>query len=196
MNAQALKASLERAIRLSPASADLLSIDTITVEDEQTLTITTAAPQPTLSGLFITPALAITDADAADVAGEVNFIAAGALTGPYIPTEYVQLEYLNSVANDDYRGGMPPLAGIIHVAIPDTNSRELALQAGDVDVIVNASPAGSQAINNNQGTQTMSAGIGTSLVCGGSISSAARWPTLWCAGRWPTPLTGRASLAS
>ena len=164
MDAQAVKASLERAIRLSPASAELLSIDTIAVEDKQTLTITTMVPQPTLPGLFITPALAITDAAAADAAGEGNFIAAGALTGPYIPTEYVQLEYLNSVANDDYWGGAPPLAGIHHVAISDTNSRELALQAGDVDVIINVSPDGAQVINDNPGTRTVSSGIGTALV--------------------------------
>ncbi len=164
MDAQAVKASLERAIRLSPASAELLSIDTITVEDEQTLTITTVMPQPTLPGLFISPALAITDAAAVDAAGEGNFIAAGALTGPYIPTGYVQTEYLNSVANDDYWGGTPPLAGINHVAISDTNSRELALQAGDVDVIINVSPEGAQVINDNPGTRTTSAGIGTALV--------------------------------
>ena len=164
MDAQAVKASLERAIRLSPASADILSIDTITVEDEQTITITTTAPQPTLPGILITPALAITDAAAADAAGEGNFIAAGALTGPYIPTRYVQKEHLDSVANDDYWGGAPPLAGINHVAIPDTNSRELALQAGDIDVAINVSPEGAQAINAHPGTQTRTAGIGTSLV--------------------------------
>ena len=164
MDAQAVKASLERAIRLSPASADILSIDTITVEDEQTITITTTAPQPTLPGILITPALAITDAAAADAAGEGNFIAAGALTGPYIPTRYVQKEHLDSVANDDYWGGAPPLAGINHVAIPDTNSRELALQAGDIDVAINVSPEGAQAINAHPGTQTQTAGIGTSLV--------------------------------
>ncbi len=164
MDAQAVKASLERAIRLSPASADILSIDTITVEDEQTITVKTTAPQPTLPGLLITPALAITDAAAADAAGEGNFIAAGALTGPYIPTEYIQMEYLYSVANDDYWGGAPPLAGINHVAIPDTNSRELALQAGDIDVAVNVSPDGAQVINAHQGTRTQTAGIGTSLV--------------------------------
>ena len=164
MDAQAVKASLERAIRLSPASADILSIDTITVEDEQTITITTTAPQPTLPGILITPALAITDAAAADAAGEGNFIAAGALTGPYIPTRYVQKEHLDSVANDDYWGGAPPLAGINHVAIPDTNSRELALQAGDIDVAINVSPEGAQAINAHPGTQTQTAGVGTSLV--------------------------------
>ena len=134
MDAQAVKASLERAIRLSPAAASTLSVDTITVEDAQTITITTTVQQPTLPGLLILPALAITDAAAADTAGEDNFIAAGALTGPYIPTEYIQKERLTSVANDNYWGGTPPLAGIEHIAIPDTNSRELALQAGDIDV--------------------------------------------------------------
>ncbi len=164
MDARAVKASLERAIRLSPAAADTLSVDTITVEDGQTITITTTAPQPTLPGLLILPALAITDAVAADTAGEGNFIAARALTGPYVPTEYAPKEYLTSVANDDYWGGTPPLAGIEHVAIPDTNSRELALQAGDIDVAVNVSPDGARAINGHPGTRTETSGIGTSLV--------------------------------
>lgn len=164
MDAQAVKASLERAIRLSPAAADTLSVDTITVEDEQTITIKTTVEQPTLPGLLILPALAITDAAAADAAGEGNFIAAGALTGPYIPTEYAPKERLDSVANDDYWGGTPPLAGIKHIAIPDTNSRELALQAGDIDVAINVSPNGAQAINAHQGTHTETSGIGTSLV--------------------------------
>ncbi len=164
MDAQAVKASLERAIRLSSAAASTLSVDTITVEDAQTVTITTTVQQPTLPGLLILPALAITDAAAADTAGEGNFIAAGALTGPYIPTEYAPKEHLSSVANDDYWGGTPPLAGIEHIAIPDTNSRELALQAGDIDVAVNVSPDGAQAINAHQGTHTETSGIGTSLV--------------------------------
>ena len=164
MDAQAVKASLERAIRLSPAVADTLSIDTITVENGQTLTIQTTVPQPTLPGLLILPATAITDAAAVDAAGEGNFIAARALTGPYIPTAYVQKEHLYSVANDDYWGGTPPLAGIDHVAIPDTNARELALQAGDIDVAVNVSPTGAQAINAHPGTHTQTSGIGTSLV--------------------------------
>ena len=164
MDASAVKASLERAMRLSPAAADTLSIDTITVDDGQTITIKTTVPQPTLPGLLILPALAITDAAAADAAGEDNFIAAGALTGPYIPIEYATKERLTTVANDDYWGGTPPLAGIEHIAIPDTNSRELALQAGDIDVAVNVSPDGAQAINAHQGTHTATSGIGTSLV--------------------------------
>ena len=164
MDAQAVKASLERTIRLSPASAENLGIDTVSVKDGQTITVTTMEPRPTLPGLLTSPATAITDAAAADAAGEGNFIGAGALTGPYIPTEYIQKERLSSVANDDYWGGTPPLAGIEHLAIPDTNSRELALQAGDIEVAINISPSGAETINSQPGMHSQTAGIGTSVV--------------------------------
>ena len=164
MDAAAVKASLERTIRLSPASADNLGIVSVAVKDQQTVTITTEEPQPTLPGLLTVPATAITDAAAADAAGEGNFLQAGALTGPYIPTEYVQKEFLHSVANDDYWGGAPPLAGIDHIAIPDTGSRELALQAGDVDLAINISPEGAQAIDARPGLSTQTSGIGTNVV--------------------------------
>ncbi len=164
MDAEAIKASLERTIRLSAASAENLSIASVAVKDQQTITITTMEPQPTLPGLLTVPVTAIHDAVATEAAGEGNFLQAGALTGPYIPTEYVQKEYLYSVANDDYWGGAPPLAGIDHIAIPDTGSRELALQAGDVDLAINISPEGAQAINAQPGLSTQTSGIGTNVV--------------------------------
>ena len=164
MDAAAVKASLERTIRLSPATAEALAIDRIVVTDGQTITITTTAPRPTLPGLLSAPATAITDAAAADAAGEGNILNAGAFTGPYIPTEYILKERLTSVANDDYWGGTPPLAGIAHLAIPDTNSRELALQAGDIDFAMNISPEGAAAIAAYPGLRSQTAGIGTSVV--------------------------------
>ena len=164
MDAEAAKASLERAIRLSPATAESLAIDSIIVKDEHSITITTLEPRPTLPGLLTAPATAITDAAAADAAGEGNFIDAGALTGPYIPTRYTLEERLETVAHDDYWGGKPPLAGINHVAIPDTNSRELALQAGDIDFAINISPEGMAILDTQPGLSTQTAGIGTSVV--------------------------------
>jgi len=164
MDAEAVKASLERTIRLSEASAEALGLKNIVVNDEETITVNTMEPRPTLPGLLAGPAVAITDAAAADAAGEGNFLQAGALTGPYIPTEYIQKERLSSVANDDYWGGAPPLAGIEHLAIPDTNSRELALQAGDIDVAVNISPEGAQTIDAHPELASRTAGIGTAAV--------------------------------
>ena len=164
MDAEAVKASLERTIRMSAASAENLSIDSVAVKDEHTILISTTEPQPTMPGLLTVPVNAIHDAAAVDAAGEGNFLEARALTGPYIPTEYVQKEHLYSVANDDYWGGAPPLAGIDHIAIPDTSSRELALQAGDVDLAINISPEGAQAINAQPGMSTQTSGVGTNVV--------------------------------
>ena len=164
MDAAAVKASLERTIRLSPATAEALAIDRIVVTDGQTITITTTAPRPTLPGLLSAPATAITAAAAADAAGAGNILNAGVFTGPYIPTEYILKERLTSVVNDDYWGGTPPLAGIAHLAIPDTNSRELALQAGDIDFAMNISPEGAAALAAYPGLLTQTAGIGTSVV--------------------------------
>ena len=81
MDGEAVKTSLERTIRLSEASATALGIESIVVNDEQTIAITTMEPRPTLPGLLTTPAVAITDAVASDAAGEGNFLQAGALTG-------------------------------------------------------------------------------------------------------------------
>ena len=164
MDAQAVKASLDRTVRLSPGDAERLSIESVEVKDDQTVIVTTAKPRPTLPGLLTNSNTAIVNAAAADAAGEGNFVTADALTGPYIPTEYIRKERLSSVANDDYWGGVPLLAGIEYIAIPDTNSRELALQAGDIDFAINISPEGVEHFNSLPGLHSRTAGEGASVV--------------------------------
>jgi len=163
MDAEAVKASLERTVTLNAGMADQLAIDEVSVKDAHTIIITTSKPNPTLPGRLTGPAVGIHDAVAADAAGEGNFMEAGALTGPYIATHFVMGEVLETVANDNYWGGTPPLAGVNHIAIPDGNSRELALQAGDVDIAINLSPEGAQIIDANPGTLSDTAGVGTSV---------------------------------
>ena len=164
MDADAVKASLERTIRLSPGTGERLAIASMEVKDSHTVVINTTDARPTLPGLLTTSQTAIVDAAAADAAGEDNFLSAGALTGPYIPTEYIHKERLSSVANDDYWGRKPPLAGIENIAIPDTNSRELALQAGDIDFAINISPEGVERFDTVPGLHSRTAGAGTSVV--------------------------------
>ena len=164
MDADAVKASLERTIRLSPGTGERLAIASMEVKDSHTVVINTTDARPTLPGLLTTSQTAIVDAAAADAAGEDNFLSAGALTGPYIPTEYIHKERLSSVANDEYWGGKPPLAGIENIAIPDTNSRELALQAGDIDFAINISPEGVERFDTVPDLHSRTAGAGTSVV--------------------------------
>ena len=164
MDAQAVKESLERTVRLSSGDTERLALESVEVKDNQTVIVTTTKPRPTLPGLLTNSNTAIVNAAAADAAGEGNFVTAEALTGPYIPTEYIRKERLSSVANDDYWGGVPLLAGIEYIAIPDTNSRELALQAGDIDFAINISPEGVEHLNSLPGLHSRTAGEGASVV--------------------------------
>ena len=164
MDAQAVKESLERTVRLSSGDEERLALESVEVKDNQTIIVTTAKPRPTLPGLLTNSNTAIVHAAAADAAGEGNFVTAESMTGPYIPTEYVRKERLSSVANDDYWGGVPLLAGIEYIAIPDTNSRELALQAGDIDFAINISPEGVELLDSLPSLHSRTAGEGASVV--------------------------------
>ena len=106
MDANAVKASLERTIRLSPSTGERLAIESVEVKDAQTIIVNTLEPRPTLPGLLTISQAAIVDAAAVDAAGEGNFLSAGAMT---VHTSLLNTlkERLVSVANDDYWGGAP-----------------------------------------------------------------------------------------
>ena len=163
MDAAAVKASLERITEMSDAAAGMLMVDAIGVLDEDTVVITTTEPRPILPGLLTTPIFGIVDAAAAERMGDA-FDNAPVLTGPYMPTEFVLNERVVTVANDDYWGGTPPLAGIEIIAIGDTKSRELALQAGDIDLAMNISPEWATSIAPDAAYRGSSSAVGANVV--------------------------------
>ena len=164
MDADAVKSSLERVIATSPAVESMLQVDRISVPDPYTIVITTTEPKPTLPGMLTTPATGIVHAEAAERMGKEAFRYAPVLTGPFIPTEYVENEYLKSVANDNYWGGRPALAGVNYVALPDVSSRELALQAGDVHLVTNISPGGAEFIDAHPDFRASAGEFGAGIV--------------------------------
>lgn len=56
-------------------------------------------------------------------------------TGPFVFKEYLPKEKVVLTANPDYFRGKPRLDGIDYRYMPDTNSRELAVRNGQVDLI-------------------------------------------------------------
>ena len=164
MDAAAVKSSLERVVAASPAVANMLQVDSISVSDPHTIIITTTEPKPTLPGMLTTPATGIVHADAAESMGREAFRSAPILTGPFVPTEYVEYEYLKSVANDNYWGGRPALAGVNYASVPDVSSRELVLQAGDVHIVTNISPGGAEIIDSHPDFRTSAGEFGTGVV--------------------------------
>ena len=163
MDAAAVKASLDRITEMSEAAAGMLMVDAIGVLDEDTIVITTTEPRPILPGLLTTPIFGIVDAAAAERMGDA-FDNAPVLTGPYMPAEFVLNERVVTVANDDYWGGPPPLAGVEIIAVADTKSRELALQAGDVDLALNISPEWATSITPDEAYHASSAAVGANVV--------------------------------
>ena len=164
MDASAVKSSLERVIASSPAVANMLRVDGISVFDPHTIVIATTEPRPALPGMLTTPATGIVHAEVANRMGKESFRYAPVLTGPFIPTEYVENEYLKSIANDNYWGGRPALAGVNYVGLPDVSSRELALQAGDVHLVTNVSPGGAETIEAHPDLRTSAGEFGTGIV--------------------------------
>ena len=53
-------------------------------------------------------------------------------TGPFIFKEWVEGDHITVVANDDYWGGRPAIDEIVFRVIPDDSARYLALKAGDI----------------------------------------------------------------
>lgn len=53
-------------------------------------------------------------------------------TGPFIFKEWVEGDHITAVANDDYWDGRPTIDEIVWRVIPDDSARYLALKAGDI----------------------------------------------------------------
>ena len=65
---------------------------------------------------------------------------ASLMTGPYMPTKLVTDTELDLVPYAAHWAGTPPIANITVTYVPDPNTRILALQSGDVDMLYNFPP--------------------------------------------------------
>jgi peptide/nickel transport system substrate-binding protein len=59
-------------------------------------------------------------------------------TGPFIFKEWLEGDHITVVANEDYWGGRPTIDEIVWRVIPDDSARFLALQAGDIHALEQA----------------------------------------------------------
>jgi len=111
----------------------------MTVEkvDDRTVAITMDSP---LSDTLFLPKVAnyaggfIVCAQAVDAMGDEAFKTHPVGTGPFMFENYTPQNSVVLAANDDYFRGAPQLGGVEVRYMPDTSSRELGLQAGELDV--------------------------------------------------------------
>lgn len=105
-------------------------------KDDSTFEIKLSAPYyPMLTELGVTRPFAMISPkamkDGSTKDGVEEFIG----TGPYILKEFVTDEYAIFVANEDYWGGVPEIKQIRVDVIPDNQTRVLALEKGEIDLI-------------------------------------------------------------
>ena len=127
-DAEAAKWSLDKQARWQPLIPT--AEDGIVVVDQYTLNLTTRVPFGRVIESLAHPSYTMYSP-----AGDpgTNPIA----TGPFMLETYSQNEELVVVRNPDYWGEPPILDQITFRFIPDSSTRMLALQSGDVDLIVN-----------------------------------------------------------
>lgn len=111
---------------------------TFTKVDDYTVTVTTAAPVPTLMNDICAPLVPAhyfqqnNVADANMVKDPFN-TTKNIGTGPFVITNYVKGEAVTLARNDNYWGGKPFLDSIQIRIIPDDQARVVALQSGEVN---------------------------------------------------------------
>jgi peptide/nickel transport system substrate-binding protein len=149
VDAQAIKASLERAMTLDKGVAALLDILSIEVVDPLTLKIETNGPSPIMPGLLTEPKTSIVDAAAAVTLGDA-FDERPVLTGPYKVEKFQKNKELVGLRHEGYWGAGPAVDRVEFVYLPDNSSRVLALQGGDIDIASYIAPPSVQVVTGRE----------------------------------------------
>lgn len=133
--AEDVKFSIERILdpdQASPRASMLEMIDSVEVEDDHTVVITTGDPAPTLlSGLAVNE---IVPAEYVQEVGDEEFAEAPVGTGPFTFDQWVPNDSVMLDAYPDYWDGAPSVDGLVFRPIPEVSSRMAALQSGDVHI--------------------------------------------------------------
>ena len=154
MTAKDVKASLELCKESPEVSQYGAATQSVEVVDDYTVKVTTAGPQSGLlsnlthHGNFILPA------DLIESGHDFNKEPIG--TGPYKLVAWNRGESLEFEAFEDYFGGAAPIKQIIWKIIPEGSSRTMALEAGEVDMIIEVETADLTRLSETEGVSLFS----------------------------------------
>lgn len=132
--------AIERNWEELPAAAGFLPEETeLVIIDDQTIELTLPEPNSGLPHNLSASQLVIHKLEGDDAI----------MTGPYQPVTFHAGTELVLEAYEDYWNDSPLFAGITIKLMPDGNARNLAVQAGDVDMITGASPENAAAASDD-----------------------------------------------
>lgn len=135
VTAEDVKSALERVFEKSSRAQTFFKYSEM-IADGQKLTIKTETPVPVLPGMLADPLFIIIDTSVTDrdyrVMGPI-------CTGPYMVKSFTKAN-AQMEANPNYWDGPVPFKNVEIKSIDDPNTRAMALQSGEVDIIVNVAP--------------------------------------------------------
>lgn len=153
LNAEAVKADIERFQTPGVAARDynLLSmIDRVEVEDEHTVLFHLNRPFPAFPYHTAEILSLVVDAAKAAEIGDAAFSEQPSGTGPFMIESWAKNDRLTVQRNPDYwDAGKPYLDQVVYRVIPDEATRSVALEAGEVDVVLGVSPAEVERLRSN-----------------------------------------------
>jgi peptide/nickel transport system substrate-binding protein len=120
----------------STFSSDYVAFQSVEAVDRYTVRITLRTPIPSLLGAVMNYAGGFMVCKAAvDQMGNEGFRRRPIGTGPFAFAEYVPQQFGRLVAHDQYFRGRPQLREVMYRFIPSDAARDLAFQAGELDMI-------------------------------------------------------------
>lgn len=127
----------------------------VSAPDDETFVIELSEPYyPMLTELGVTRPFAMISPKAMKDGSTKDGVDAYIGTGPYVLTEFVTDEYAVFEANENYWGEQPAIGKIIVKVIPDNQTRVLALEKGEIDLIFGKNMIDADAVNKYMDSDT------------------------------------------
>lgn len=119
---------------VSSFAKDYAAVEKVEATGDHEVTITLSSPVPSLLGLLVPyHGGNIVCREAVEALGD-EFRTKPVGTGPFMFAEYRPQQYVKLVANPEYFRGEPKIEEIYYRYIPSDASRDLAFQAGEIDL--------------------------------------------------------------
>ncbi|HJA36479.1 MAG TPA: ABC transporter substrate-binding protein, partial [Firmicutes bacterium] len=154
MTVEDVKASLEWAKTFPEVSlynSDIVSVDIV---DDDTIKITTPGPDAMLLNNLCHHGNAIVPKALIDSGHDFNTEPIG--TGPYKFVEWNRGDSVVFEAFEDYFGGAPAIKNMTWKVIPEGSSRTIALEAGEIDFIVEVEAMDADRLMENEELEVLS----------------------------------------
>ena len=134
MTVEDVKASLDWAQNFPLIKTSTENIKQVDIIDDETVRVTTFEPCAVILSNLTGRANAIVPKKLIDEGNNFNDNPIG--TGPYKFTKWTMGDSIEFEAFDDYWGGAPAIKHMIWKIIPEGSSRTIALEAGEIDFII------------------------------------------------------------